>query len=119
MGALRRWLDRLTESDEARLGDEIKAWADGVDGSVRIGSAPNRERLKIAGIIRRLTVFPMRDNEALEALVYDGTGEVVVRFMGRRGIEGLSLGTRVVVEGVIGEQRGERRMLNPLLEFSV
>ncbi len=118
MGALRRWLDRLTESDEARLGDEIRTWADSVDGSVRIDVAPNRERVKIAGIIRRLTVFPMRDNEGLEALVSDGTGEIVVRFMGRRGIEGLGLGTRVVVEGAIAEQRGERRMLNPLLEFS-
>ncbi len=119
MGAFRRWLDRLGESDEARLAGEIKSWADGIEGSVRIIDAPNRERVKIAGIIRRLTVFPMRDNEALEALVSDGTGEVVVRFMGRRGIGGLGLGSRVVVEGAIAEQRGERRMLNPLLEFSV
>jgi RecG-like helicase len=119
MGALRHWLDRLGESDEARLASEIKGWASGVKGSVRIGDAPNRERVKIAGVIRRLTVFPMRDNEALEALVSDGTGEVVIRFMGRRGIEGLGLGTRVVVEGAIAEQRGQRRMLNPLLEFSI
>ena len=118
MGALRRWLDRLTESDESRLADEITSWAESVSGSVRIGDAPNRERIKIAGVIRRLTVLPMLDNEALEALVTDGTGEVVVRFMGRRGIEGLGLGTRVVVEGAIAEQRGQRRMLNPLLEFS-
>jgi RecG-like helicase len=118
MGALRRWLDRLTESDEARLAEEIRTWAGGIPGSVRIADAPNRQRVKIAGIIRRLTIFPMRDNEALEALVADGTGEIIVRFMGRRGIEGLSLGTRVVVEGAIAEQRGERRMLNPLLEFS-
>ena len=62
--------------------------------------------MKIAGVIRRLTVFPMQDNESLEALVSDGTGEVVVRFMGRRTIGGLGLGTRVVVEGVLGEQRG-------------
>ena len=118
MGAFRRWLDRLGESDEARLEAETREWAAGIEGSVRIGEAPNRERVKIAGVIRRLTVFPMRDNEALEALVSDGTGEVVVRFMGRRGIEGLGLGARVVVEGAIAEQRGERRMLNPLLEFS-
>jgi RecG-like helicase len=118
MGVLRRFLDRLTESDEARLAAEIKEWADQVAGSVRIAQAPNRQRVKIAGVIRRLTVFPMRDNESLEALVFDGTGEVVVQFMGRRGIEGLGLGTRVVVEGVIGAQHGERRMINPLLEFS-
>jgi hypothetical protein len=54
----------------------------------------------------------------LEALVSDGTGEVVVVFMGRRGIHGLTLGTRVAVEGVLAEQRGELRMMNPRLEFS-
>ena len=31
---------------------------------------------------------------------------------------GFSLGTKVVVEGVLGEQRGELRMINPRLEFS-
>jgi RecG-like helicase len=65
-----------------------------------------------------MTVFPMQGKESLEALVSDGTGEVVVMFMGRRGISGLTLGTRVVVEGVLAEQRGELRMMNPRLEFS-
>jgi hypothetical protein len=38
--------------------------------------------------------------------------------MGRRSIPGLSLGTRVVVDGVVGEQRGRLRMVNPTFEFS-
>jgi hypothetical protein len=63
-------------------------------GSVRIADAPLRQRVKIAGVIRRLTVFPMKDNESLEAVVSDGTGEVVIRFMGRRAIGGLGLGRR-------------------------
>jgi hypothetical protein len=60
----------------------------------------------------------MQDNESLEAVVYDGTGEVVIRFMGRRAIGGLGLGTRVVVEGVLGDVRGEVQMMNPHLEFT-
>jgi RecG-like helicase len=118
MGALRRWLDRLTESDEARMASEIETWAATVPGSVRIGEAKPRDRAKIAGVIKRITVFPMQDAESLEALVSDGTGEVTVVFMGRRGIGGFTLGTRVVVEGVLGEQRGVLRMMNPRLEFS-
>ena len=118
MGPLRRWLARLTESDEARLDQEIRDWAEAVPGSVRIGDAHARERVKIAGVIRRLTVLPMQDNESLEAVVSDGTGEVVVRFMGRRAIGGLGLGTRVVIEGVIGEHRGGLQMMNPRLEFT-
>jgi RecG-like helicase len=119
MGAFRRFLERLTESDETRLASEVRHWADQVPDSVRIADAPLRHRVRIAGVIRRLTVFPMQDNESLEAVVSDGTGEVVVRFMGRRAIGGLSLGTRVVVEGVLAEQRGSIRMINPTLELNV
>ena len=118
MGALRRFLDRLTETDEARLAAEIREWAESVTGSVRIADAPLRERVRIAGVIRRMTVFPMKDNESLEAHVADGTGEVVVRFMGRRAIGGLGLGTKIVVEGVIGDQHGSLQMMNPSLEFT-
>jgi RecG-like helicase len=118
MGRLHRFLQRLTESDETRLAAEIREWAETVPGSVRIAEAPMRTRVRIAGVIRRLTVFPMQDNESLEAVVSDGTGDVIVRFMGRRAIGGLGLGTRVVVEGVLGETRGQVQMMNPRLEFT-
>ena len=118
MGVLRRLLDRLNESDETRLAEETRAWADTVEGSVRIADAPMRQPVKIAGVIRRMTVLPMEGKEALQALVSDGTGEVTIVFMGRRGIGGLTLGKRVVVEGVLGEQRGDVRIVNPRLEFA-
>ena len=60
----------------------------------------------------------MADNESLESVVSDGTGEVVVRFMGRRAIGGLTLGSRVVVEGVLGEFHGHVQMINPRLELT-
>ena len=118
MGVFRRLLDRLNESDETRLAEETRAWADTIDGSVRIADAPMRQPVKIAGVIRRMTVLPMEGKEALQALVSDGTGEVTIVFMGRRGIGGLTLGKRVVVEGVLGEQRGDVRIVNPRLEFA-
>ena len=118
MGAIRRWLERLTESDEARLAEEIRSWSETVPGTVRIREAPVRERVRLAGVIRRLTVFPVEGQESLEALLFDGTGDAVVVFMGRRGIHGLTLGTRLVVEGVLGEKRGVRRIVNPRFEFT-
>jgi RecG-like helicase len=118
VGVLRRLLDRLNESDETRLAEETRAWADTVEGSVRIADATMRQPVRIAGVIRRMTVLPMEGKEALQALISDGTGEVTVVFMGRRGIGGLSLGKRVVVEGVLGEHRGDVRIVNPRLEFA-
>ncbi len=118
MGVFRRFFDKLSESDEARHAAEIRAWSDKIDGTVRIADTPRRQRVRIAGVVKRLTVFPMEGKESLEALVSDGSGEAVLVFMGRRGIQGLTLGTRVVVEGVLGDDRGVARMINPRLEFS-
>ena len=118
MGLIRHLLERLNESDETRLAEETRAWADTVEGSIRIADAPMRQPVRIAGVIRRMTVLPMQGKEALQALISDGTGEVTIVFMGRRGIGGLSLGKRVVVEGVLAEHRSEVRMVNPKLEFA-
>ncbi len=49
MGAFRRWIERLTESDESRLATEIEDWADSVAGCVRLEDAPMRQPVKIAG----------------------------------------------------------------------
>lgn len=118
MGVLRRFLKRINETDEMRLAAETRAWADSIEGSVRIRDATLRRPVRVAGVIRRMTVLPMEGKEALQALISDGTGEVTAVFMGRRGIGGLSLGTRVVIEGVPGEHRGEIRIVNPRLELA-
>ncbi len=118
MGLVRHLLERLNESDETRLAEETRAWADTIEGSVRIADATLRQPVRIAGVIRRITVLPMEGKEALQALISDGTGEVTAVFMGRRGIGALVLGRRVVVEGVLGEHHGEVRMVNPRLEFA-
>jgi cytochrome c-type biogenesis protein CcmE len=118
MGFLERLRRRFTESDEERLAQEIEDWASGVPGSVRIDSCPTRRRVKIAGVVKRMTVTPVQGSESLEAVISDGTGEVSVVWMGRRAIPGLTLGTRIVVEGVVAGDRGGRRMVNPTFEFA-
>ena len=95
----RRFLRRMAESDELRYAEEIRAWAESVPGSVRIAEASARSRVKLAGVVRRITVRPLEGHESLEAILSDGTGEVTVMWMGRRTIRGLSLGTRLVVAG--------------------
>src|SRR5918992_2794614 len=117
MDPIRRFFSRMAETDEERYSDEIQAWAATVPGTVRIKDAPKRSRVRLAGVVRRITVRPLEGNESLQALIDDGTGEVNVVWMGRRSIPGLNLGTRIVVEGVLGEQRSERRLVNPTFEF--
>jgi len=70
--------------------ENLEGLTDADAGEVSIlGEGWKRERVKCAGGIRRLTVLPIKDNEALETVVSDGTGEVIVRFTGRRAIGGL------------------------------
>jgi len=114
----RRFFRRMAESDEQRYAEEILAWAQRVPGSVRIAEAQPRSRVRLAGVVRRITVRPLEGNESLEAILFDGTGEVTVMWMGRRAIRGLSLGTHLIVEGLLAEQRGERRLVNPTFEFA-
>jgi hypothetical protein len=115
----RRFFHRVAESDEQRLADEIQTWAGSIPGTVRITEAASRERVRLAGVVKRITVHPEQGLEALEALLTDGTGELSVVWMGRRTIPGLTLGTHLVVEGVVSEQRtGIRRLVNPAFEFA-
>jgi hypothetical protein len=117
MGAFRRWLARLSESDEQLLEEELRSWANSIPGTVRIADAPLRERVKLAGMVRRITVRPIEGFEALEVVLTDGTGLVTARWLGRRKIPGLLLGSRILIEGVLGEEQGVKRMVNPTFEF--
>jgi RecG-like helicase len=117
MGVLSRIFGRFTESDEARLAEEIRSWACTVPGTVPIAEVPLRVPVKVAGVVRRITVFPVEGQESLEAILFDGTGDATIVFMGRRGIRGLTLGTRLIVEGVLAEKDARLRMVNPRFEF--
>jgi RecG-like helicase len=118
MGAVQRFFRRMAESDEQRLAEELRDWAATVEGTVRIADAPQRKRVKVAGMVRRITVRPVEGFEALEAVVYDGTGEITAVWLGRRSIPGLLLGSRLVLKGVVGRERGSMRMVNPEFEFA-
>ena len=114
----RRFLERLTETDEERLAAEVREWADSVPGTVRLSDCPTRRPVRVAAAVRRITVRPGEGFDSLEALLSDGTGEVTAAWTGRRSIPGLRLGTRMILEGAIGEERGHRKMVNPHFEFA-
>jgi hypothetical protein len=111
-------LARLSQSDEARLAEETQAWAAAaVLDSVRVAAAVPRTKVKLAGVVRRITVRPVHGFDALQIQLYDGTGDATVLWLGRRSIPGLTLGSRLVVEGMLGLEQGQRRIVNPTYEF--
>ncbi len=119
MGAFRRFMRRLSESDEERLAAEVTEWAASVPDTVRISAAPSRTPVRLATVVKRTSMIPGEAFDSLEAVLSDGTGEVIAVWTGRRGIPGLVLGKRLVVEGVLVDaSSGIRKMVNPSFEFA-
>lgn len=110
------FLQRLVQTDEDRLAEEIREWAESVPGTTRIAECPSRKPVRVAGVVRRLTIRPRED--CMEAVISDGTGEVTAVWTGRSHIPGLSLGSRVTLEGVLSSERGRVRVVNPRYEFA-
>ena len=118
MGWLRRLRRFFTQSDEERLAQETRDWAERVPGTRRIAGCPSREQVRVAGQVSRLRLRPMDGMMTLEAVVSDGTGELTASWTGRSHIPGLTLGTPVVLEGVVWEDRNGLRMVNPKFDFA-
>ena len=53
-----------------------------------------------------------------DAVLVDGTGALVLRFMGRAAVPGIVAGARVVAEGTPALERGVLLMRNPLYSFA-
>ena len=88
-----------------------------VPGTVPIAEVSYRQRATVAGRIRSVRVQAGRDSPALEAVITDGGGELLIEFMGRKSIPGIRTGTKLKVTGAISERRGRLAMLNPIYEL--
>jgi len=86
-------------------------------GTVPIDQVQPRERVTIAGRVRTLRVQPRAGVATLQATVGDGTGEILVVFLGRRQVGGWEPGAYVMATGVAGERSGRLEILNPDYEL--
>jgi hypothetical protein len=83
-------------------------------GATAIGDVHWRDRVRVRGTVRTLRVQPWEGGVAtLECTLVDGTGGLVVIFMGRRRIGGVELGRCMEVEGMVIENRGQLAIMNP------
>ncbi|HEX2736836.1 MAG TPA: OB-fold nucleic acid binding domain-containing protein [Acidimicrobiia bacterium] len=82
-----------------------------------IGDVRWRTIARIEGRIRSIRVQPWADVATLEAVVVDGTGGLLLVFLGRRKVAGIELGRHVIAEGMVGEHRGYLAILNPEIEL--
>jgi hypothetical protein len=82
-------------------------------GCCQISNARDRERVSLQGSLRTVTLRPRGGVPALEAELYDGSGVILLVWLGRRRIAGIEPGRAVKVEGRVGTQNSTRVMFNP------
>lgn len=113
---LRRALSNWADSSDQEARDLRDSFA--TSGLVTIELAPDREKVRLTGSLRTVTLRPRGGVPALEADLYDGTGVLTLIWLGRRRITGIDPGRSLTVEGRIGVQDGFRVMFNPRYELS-
>lgn len=112
---LRRTISKWANPEEADARDLRKTYTG--DGVVCIGDAPDREKVRLRGTLRTVTLRPRGGVPALEAELYDGTGTVTVIWLGRRRIAGIGPGRGIEVAGRVSTQDGARILYNPRYEL--
>ena len=104
---------------EAEMAEEKydQTFLRGVEGTTPIAALQPRQRAKVAGRVKAVTVKPWGDTASLQVQLTDDQDTLTVAFLGRRQIAGLAPGSRIVVEGTVADIRGRAAMINPHYEF--
>jgi amino acid transporter len=78
-----------------------------------IGAARARARISATGRVTSVTVQAWSSVPTLECELTDATGRIIVAFLGRRQITGITTGTKMSVSGTVGERGGRLVVINP------
>jgi hypothetical protein len=113
---LRKTLSRWADTGDQNARDLRRTHAE-AEGGISIADAPDREPVRIRGVLRTVTLRPRGGVPALEAELDDGTGVLTVVWLGRRRIAGIEPGRSVSVQGRIGAHEGGRIIFNPRYEL--
>jgi RecG-like helicase len=114
--AFRRAIDRLTSTSEEM--DARELLEESIErGSTPVGRCRSGERVTVSGTIKALTLRPVGGVPALEAELFDGSGMLMLVWLGRRRIVGIDPGRSLTVHGRVTLQNGHRVMFNPAYEL--
>jgi len=85
--------------------------------SVKIGSITWRKRALVVGRVTAIRVAPQNSAPVLEVEIWDETGGVTLQFLGRRELMGLNVGATLQAEGMVGDEDGALKILNPAYQI--
>lgn len=115
---LSRRLRRLTadpnQLDAEDLLSEVRMSA----GCEQVSQCHRGKVMTVTGRLRAVVYLPQGSVPTLEAELYDGSGSVVLVWLGRRQITGIEPGRTLTARGRIAENQGRSVMYNPWYELS-
>jgi hypothetical protein len=98
------------------LPEETSEWG-GRPVARSIAEAVARQRAVLSGSVRSVQGHRIPTPHC-DALLDDGTGTIVLRWLGRSQVPGISAGANVTVQGTVVDQHGRLVLLNPLYRFA-
>lgn len=109
---IEKWFSKFTvsndELDAIELREEIEQKGADAIADVELGKVTSH-----TGKIRSIVFRPEKAVPALEAEIFDGTGFIVVIWLGRRRIQGIKPGVSISVSGRLVDVEGRLTMYNP------
>jgi amino acid transporter len=89
----------------------------GSTNSIKIGNITWRKRALVVGRVTAIRVAPQNSAPVLEVEIWDETGGVTLQFLGRRELMGLNVGATLQAEGMVGDEDGALKILNPAYQI--
>lgn len=107
-------LEKLARPPEDIRAENLRNWASSIPGGTPIAEVETRKRHKVGGVVQNIRIDPRAGRDSIEATIIDGTGSLIVKWLGRHELAGVRLGVGLVVEGTIGcDDSGDFVVLNP------
>lgn len=111
-------VERLARPPQEIRAEHLREWAGSIEGVVPIAELEARSRSKVAGVIQNVRIDPREGSGSIEAVVNDGSGRMVVKWLGRQQLAGIGLGAGLIFTGTIGRSAdGQCQVLNPEYEL--
>ncbi len=109
---------RAEPPEPRRPSVEREARRPSAPGTTRISNLRPRQRARVEGRVRSVRVQAGGGVPSVECVLSDGSASILLVFQGRRRVPGIEPGTRLIVEGMVGERGRKPAMMNPLFTIT-
>jgi len=115
---LTRRLRRLTADPSELDAEELLSDVRKSAGCQPVANCSRGKVVTVTGRLKSVVYLPQGSVPTLEAELYDGSGSVVLVWLGRRQITGIEPGRTLTARGRIAENQGRGVIYNPWYELS-